>query len=172
MFMNKILLYVLIVALILMAFVTGSYSGLFIGNTGNDEYIPLCSRNPFKDIGSEAVYIDGKPVIRMYSTTWCPHCGWISPTYDRVAKEYADAGKIIAYHWLLDTGDNTLTEEIESEVPASEIQIFDNFNPRNSIPTFIFGEKYYRIGTGCEKEQDLVSEENEFRQLIELLIGE
>jgi len=114
---------------------------------------------------------DGKPVIRMLSTTWCPHCNWIKSTFDKVVKEYADSGKIVAYHWQLDSEDNTLTDGIESKVPKSEIEIFNQFNPRNSVPTFIFGCKYYRIGNGYEENNDLASEEREFMNIIEILIN-
>ena len=113
---------------------------------------------------------NGKPVIRLYSTTWCPHCVWIKETFDAVANEYASQGKIVAYHWELDTGDNTLTEDVEPEVPDSETEIFTTFNPRSSIPTFVFGCKYYRIGNGYEAEGDLEKEADDFRAVIEKLV--
>jgi thiol-disulfide isomerase/thioredoxin len=116
--------------------------------------------------------MDGKPEIRLFSTTWCPHCIWIKPTFDRVAKEYVDAGKIVAHHWELDTGDDTLTNETETSVPASEQAVFAKFNPRNSIPTFVFGGKYWRIGNGYEQQQSLTLEEQEFRAVIDELIKE
>ena len=113
---------------------------------------------------------DGKPVIRLYSTTWCPHCVWVADSFDSVAKEYVDAGKIVAYHWEFDTGDNTLTPGVEDGVPESERAIYDQFNPNGTIPTFVFGCKYYRTGTGHEAEDDLTAEENEFRAIIEELL--
>ncbi|MBU2101070.1 thioredoxin family protein [Candidatus Micrarchaeota archaeon] len=114
---------------------------------------------------------DGKPVIRLFSTTWCPHCVWIKDTFDSVVKEYVDSGKIIAYHWELDTGDNTLTEEVETVVPDSETAIYREFNPKATIPTFVFGCKYSRVGNGFESSKDLVSEEKEFKAVIETLLG-
>ena len=126
----------------------------------------------FKVIDGPVETMDGKPVIRLFSTTWCPHCVWIKPTFDRVAKEYVDAGKIVAYHWELDTGDDTLTTAVETSVPDSEKAVFAKFNPRNSIPTFVFGGKYWRIGNGYESEQSLTLEEQEFRAVIEELIRE
>jgi len=115
---------------------------------------------------------DNKPVIRLFSTTWCPHCTWIKNTYDSVVLEYEKAGKIKAYHWEVDTGDNTLTNEIEVEVPESELAIYEEFNPNGSIPTFVFGCKYSRIGNGYESQDDLIAEEAEFRKIIEELINE
>jgi len=115
---------------------------------------------------------NGKPVIRLFSTTWCPHCVWIKETFDSTVKEYVDAGKITVYHWELDTGDNTLTEQVESVVPESELAVYKEFNPKGSIPTFVFGCKYSRIGNGFESTQDLISEAKEFRTAIETLLQE
>ena len=113
---------------------------------------------------------DGKPVIRMFSTTWCPHCLWIGDTFDSVVKTYVDRGLIVAHHWELDTGDDTLTSEVEDNVPDSELAIYDTFNPNNSIPTFVFGCRYYRIGNGHEVENDLDAEAAEFEAVIEELL--
>jgi hypothetical protein len=43
-------------------------------------------------------------------------------------------------------------------------------NPNGTIPTFIFGCKYYRIGAGYEAQKDLEAEKREFRQIIDKLI--
>ncbi|UCG68369.1 MAG: DUF4215 domain-containing protein, partial [Thermoplasmata archaeon] len=118
----------------------------------------------------EIQYEEGKPVIRLFTTTWCPHCKWIKDTFDKVVNEYVQSGEIIAYHWEVDTGDNSLTTKVETDVPQSELVIFKTFNPRGSIPTYVFGEKYWRIGNGYERKNDLVAEEYEFRTIIEKLI--
>jgi len=117
---------------------------------------------------NEVCYEDGKPVIRMFSSTSCPHCKWIAETFDEFAEENKDTVK--AYHWELDTGDNTLTEFVENHMPESERDLFVNFNKGMSVPTFIFGCKYYRVGTGYERENDLISEKREFKAVIEKLI--
>lgn len=126
----------------------------------------------FNDSGYDIELQDGKPVIRLFSTTWCPHCVWVKETFDKVAKEYVDAGKIVAHHWEVDTQDDTLTEEVETEVPASEMAVYREFNPGGSIPTFIFGGRYHRVGNGYENEDDLAAEEAEFRAVIEILLEE
>ncbi|RJP46272.1 MAG: thioredoxin [Armatimonadetes bacterium] len=113
---------------------------------------------------------DGKPVVYLFSTTWCPHCQWISETFDKVVEEYTDAGKIKAYHWDIDVNNNTLTSEKETEVPEKDTAIYNEFNPQGSIPTFVFGCKYFRVGNGYEQQQDLVSEEAEFKAAIDDLI--
>ena len=115
-------------------------------------------------------YENGKPVIRLFSTTWCPHCILITDTFDSIMKEYVQTGQIVAYHWDLDSGDNTLTDELETEVPQSELAVFQTFNPGGSIPTFVFGNKYWRIGNGYEGQNDLIAEEAEFRRIIEKLV--
>lgn len=113
---------------------------------------------------------DGKPVIYLFSTTWCPHCEWIAETFDKVAKEYVDAGKIKAYHWELDTSDNTLTAEKETQIPEKDMAVYQEFNPAGSIPTFVFSGKYFRTGNGYERQQDLKAEEAEFKAVIEDLL--
>jgi thiol-disulfide isomerase/thioredoxin len=145
------------------------------GDTAIDPYeIEPSSIQTFSSVqGSDGVCTeDGKPVIRLYSTSWCPHCQWIDSTFDAVVKMYVDEGLIVAHHWEVDTGDDTLTDQIEEGVPDSEMAIFDDINPKGSIPTFVFGCKYYRIGNGYEQEDDLESEAEEFEAVIEALINE
>jgi len=113
---------------------------------------------------------DGKPIIFEFSTTWCPHCKWIKSTFDETVKDYVDSGKIVAHHWELDINDDTLTAEVETSVPGSDLGVYQKFNPGGSIPTYVFGCKYYRIGNGYESQNDLASEEKEFMEVIEHLI--
>ncbi len=115
---------------------------------------------------------EGKPVIRLFSTTWCPHCKWIKERFDSVVDDYVQQGKIVAHHWEIDLEDDLLTNEKENEVPSSELEIFKQFNPQQSIPTFVMGCKYYRIGNGYESQDDLDAEETEFRSVIEKLVQE
>ena len=136
-----------------------------------DINVKIISKDGTFNVGQGGIqYENGKPVVRLFTTTWCPHCTWIKDTFDSVVNEYIVSGKILAYHWEVDTGDNTLTEEIELEVPKSELVIFQTFNPRRSIPTFVFGNKYWRVGNGYERKGDLKSEEVEFREIIDKLV--
>jgi len=169
--MKKIVFSLVLAAVFAVVLISGCTQQLPPGNnqTGN---ITNPDIKTFKATEGPVETIGGKPIIRLFSTTWCPHCVWIKPTFDRVAKEYADAGKIVAYHWELDTGDNTLTSQVETAVPASEQAIYQKFNPQGSIPTFVFGGKYWRIGNGYEQQQDLALEEKEFRAVIDELIKE
>lgn len=173
--MKKLILAPAFAAVLAIVLVSGCIQlpGPGSGNqTGNSTNITSVNITTFSLMEGPVEAIDGKPVIRLFSTTWCPHCVWIKSTYDRVVSEYVSQGKIVAYHWELDTGDNTLTNETEKEVPDSEKAVFQKFNPRGTIPTFVFGGKYYRIRNGYETEQDLGKEEQEFRAVIEELIKE
>jgi foldase protein PrsA len=115
---------------------------------------------------------NGKPVVRMYSTTWCPHCNWVKDTFDSTMKEYVDRGLIVARHWQVDTEDDTLTSFKEDFMPQTEKAVYQDFNPSGGVPTFVFGCTYYRIGTGFEKEDDLAAEKREFVAVIEKLLAE
>jgi len=113
---------------------------------------PICKEN-------------GKVIIRLFSTTKNSASKWISKTFDETVKKYED--DIIAYHWQLDTGDNTLTDDKETGIPKEEVDIFQKYNPNNTVPTYIFGCKYVRIGNAYNT---LEEEQAEFERIIEKLI--
>lgn len=106
-----------------------------------------------------------KAIIRLFSTTKNQASQWISQTFDAIANEYKD--DIIAYHWQLDTGDNTLTEAKETGIPKKEIDIFQKYNPKSTVPTYIFGCRYIRTGNAYKT---LEEEKAEFKRVIELII--
>ena len=111
---------------------------------------------------------DGKPIIRLFSTTTCPHCNWIKEEFDSVVEEYVDKGLMKGYHWQLDSGDNTLTAEVEAKIPKNELEVFKKYNPGSTVPTFVFGCKYYRIGNAYD---DLELEKEEFKKIINELVS-
>jgi len=84
-----------------------------------DEVRQIPAGATFDDTGDEVCYEDGKPVIRMFSTSVCPHCRWIGDTFNSIVQEYVDSGDIIAYRWELDTKDNLFTDEVETGLPKS-----------------------------------------------------
>ncbi len=110
------------------------------------------------------------PVVRMFSASTSTHGNWIRDVFDSTVMEYAEKGQIKAYHWELDTGDNLLTEDVEKAVPKSEVEIFKEHSPDGAVPLFVFGCSYKRIGNGYEADNDIVSEEREFRDIINELI--
>ena len=125
--------------------------------------------NLFKETTDSICKKDNKPIIRLYTTTNCPSCQWIKETFDSFAKEYQEQNKIIAFHFELNTGDNTLTPEIEKGILKSELEIFRKYNPKSTVPTFVFGCKYVRIGNAYESQNNLDAEKLEFEAIINKL---
>ncbi len=115
---------------------------------------------------------DGKPIIRLYSTTICPHCRWINSTFNGVMDEYMTAGKIVAHHWDVDIGNDQFTPAKESVIPQAEVDLFKAVNDRLSVPTYVFGCKYVRVGNAYETQDDLDAEAGEFKAVIEKLLQE
>lgn len=108
---------------------------------------------------------NNKPVIRLFSTTTNAPSKWIAETFDEIANEYSD--DIIAYHWQLNTGDNTLTSIEETGIPKAEVNIFQQYNSKNTVPTYVFGCKYTRVGNAYST---LEEEKEEFKKIIEELL--
>jgi thiol-disulfide isomerase/thioredoxin len=125
----------------------------------------------FSDTGGEICLEDGKPVIRMFSTTTCPHCSWVKDTFDSVVKEYADKGLIVARHWELNIRDDTLTPRREGVVPNEDLMEFSRIS-NGGVPAFSMGCRYLRLGTGHESTGGLEAEADEFRAVIDKLISE
>lgn len=126
----------------------------------------------FQKIQENVCIEDGKPIVYLFSTTTCPHCVWIKDTYDSTMKEYMDQGLIIAKHWELDKMDDILTPGSD-EISNAEIEIIQSLNPNGSVPMYLFGCKYFRIGNGHERQKttaELQLEEKEFRAVIEQLL--
>ncbi|NOZ81115.1 MAG: hypothetical protein GXP63_05575 [DPANN group archaeon] len=123
----------------------------------------------FEKTGKELCADGGKPIVRMYSTTTCPHCNWVGDTFDAVVAEYD--GRIDAAHWVLDSKDNSLTGKVETAVPQEEIDRFLAFNPDATVPTFIIGCEYTRVGNHFESSDDLASEKQGFRNVIDAVLA-
>jgi len=132
---------------------------------------PSTELKTFSTTSDKVCKENGLPIVRLFTTSDCPQCVWIKDTFDSLATEYIASEEIVAYHWDFDTGDNTLTEETETSVPNSEKSIYKRYNDKRSVPTFIVGCKYIRIGTGYYPEDDLKLEEKELRTVIEAVIG-
>jgi len=120
----------------------------------------------FTQTDDEICKEDNKPIIRLFSTTTNTQSKWISQTFNEIANEYSD--DIVAYHWQLNTGDNTLTSIEETGIPKAEVSIFQQYNSKNTVPTYVFGCKYIRTGNA---HKTLVEEKEEFKKVIgELLV--
>ncbi len=142
------------------------------GGTIDPFEIEPSSIQTFEPVDGDICREDGKPVIRMFSTTGCSHCQWVADTYDAIVKMYVEEGLIVAHHWEMDTGDDILTSLVEGGVPDTEMAVYNEFNPQNLFPTFVFGCRYVRIGTGHEQGDGLEAEAAEFMAVIEALLDE
>ena len=99
----------------------------------------------FKETGDEVCMKD-KPVIRLYTTSWCNSCNSSIVVFNNLIKGYFDDNKVTALEWSLDTGDNLLTLKKENGVPEEEVQIFKKYSPDSFVPALIMGCKYIMVG--------------------------
>ena len=140
--------------------------------TGETDSLEVPSEiRTFRDTGAEICTENGKPVIRMFSTTRCPHCTWGKEVFDSVAREYVDRGLIVAHHWELDIRDDALTQRNEGFVPDIELGEFRRISS-GGVPTYSMGCAYMRLGNGYERQGDISAEKAEFRAVIEKLIAD
>lgn len=113
---------------------------------------------------------NGKPLILMFSTTTCPHCLWVNDTFNGVMKEYLDKNLVVVRHWEVDIGDDQFTPKRDSKVLEKDVALFEKVNPDFSVPTYVFGCKYYRVGNAFEVQGDLDAEAGEFKAVVEKLL--
>ena len=125
----------------------------------------------FKETGHATCVDDrGNPIILLFSASSCSHCQWVSGVFNLVAREYADKGLVVAYHYDVETGDDLLTEAVETQIPDTHLSIGKQGDPDGYMPYFNFGCRYDRIGTGYEEENDLSAEAEEMCRVIEALL--
>jgi len=154
--------------------ITASTAGTATVTTTAFEGETTTTLNPligsFKDSGGPVCLSLGKPVIRMYGRKDCVHCEWVGPVFDKVAKEYVGEGLIVAHHWVFDRNDDTLTDEVEGQIPDSEWDVYLKGN-QTTVPYFNFGCKYTRTGTAYYVRDDKDMEGGEFRAVIQQLLN-
>lgn len=125
----------------------------------------------FRSTGIEICTNDeGNPLIYLFSSSMCTHCKWGGGVYDFIVKYHTANGLIEAHHYDVITGDDLLTEEIETVIPADILEIYHSGSPNDLVPYYNFGCEYDRVGNGYEKEDDLVAEGEEMRRVIEALV--
>ncbi len=111
----------------------------------------------FTETGDEICTKGGKPVVRLYTTSGCKSCDELEKAFYDAVGDY----DVVVYHWELDTGQNIYTEEMETGIPKSELDIFQKYNPKSTVPTYVMGCRYVRVGAGGsdmeEEKQELSS---------------
>ncbi len=106
----------------------------------------------FTFTGDELCSSNGKPIVYFFGTSWCPHCKWEKPIFKNVTQEFSDLIEVRFY-------------EIDVKEPEkSELEVFQKYNPKGSIPTIIIGCRYTRAGSG-----EAIGEEKE-KETLEALI--
>ncbi len=115
--------------------------------------------------GQSVCLEDGMPLVVMYTTSDSTHGAWVVEAFKDVVKEYE--GKVSSHIYVMDTGDDLMTDAVESAVPQSEIQRFYTFNKEGRVPTFLFGCEYIRVGTYWESTGDIEAEKKEFRAVMD-----
>jgi thiol-disulfide isomerase/thioredoxin len=126
----------------------------------------------FKDNHGPVCKVDGKPVVRMYGRSDCDHCQWSGPVFDKLVKDYVNAGQIVAHHWDFLSGDDSITDRQEAEMPVEEKNMFYADNYQNTtVPYFDFGCRFIRVGTGYYAQNRQDKEADEFQAVIEQLIN-
>ncbi len=120
-------------------------TGNCIFNPGGDPNKVIC---PFEGIDTsegvttiggfqkiDSVHVTGRPVVYFLGTTWCPHCSWERPVFEKATAKFGD---------LIDVR----KVEIDISYTEEDTEVFNHFSPEGSIPVVIIGGKYYRIGAG------------------------
>jgi len=106
------------------------------------------------------------PIIRLYTTSFCELCEESAEIFDSMVSQFSNEGKLIAYHWNLDEGDNLLTSINEKGIPKDEVDIFKKYSPNKLVPALVLGCKYKKIGKFGIEDKD------EFKSILNELIGE
>jgi len=120
----------------------------------------------FIETGDEICKEEGKPVLRLYTANACEQCSEVGFIFNQLASAYVNAGVVKAYHWEIDTGDNLLTAEKEKGIPSSEWRLLKQYNPDQTVPTYIMGCSFLRIGNLNSDTMDQIAEENELSNAI------
>lgn len=86
----------------------------------------------------------GEPLVYLFGTTWCPHCAWERPIYQRTVAKFGDS---IDAHLI----------EIDLEPNSPHIPVFSHYSAEGKIPIVVIGGKYFRVGV-VEKLGDVTEE--------------
>lgn len=136
----------------------------------NSSNIKILSENIYKlvlkrfEATNDKICNEEKPVVRMYTTSWCEVCNESSIVFENAVKDFVNDGNISAVHWSLDTGDNLLTSKKENGVPQEEIDLFKKYSPDKLVPAVVLGCKYKYVGKLSSEDEE------EFKAILKTLI--
>lgn len=156
-----------LIGFVLVAFAIGIFLGKGLGcpataavvntSAGSKDVISVVGETVggFTELSEKVCSTDGKPNIYFFGVSWCPHCNWAKPAVKSIESKFK--GYISPHFWY----------EMDKDTPTQEDQlVYQKYNPRGSIPTFVFGCKYVRIGTKNEPEDDIQKEEDELTAIV------
>lgn len=74
--------------------------------------------------------------VKMFATSWCPHCAWEKPVLTNATAAFGDKVKLEVFDVDLQA------------LSAADDAMYQKYNPSGTIPTIVLGCKYYKIGSG------------------------
>jgi len=77
---------------------------------------------------------EARPFAYFFGTTWCPHCKWEKPIFERVSAKFPSV--------------RTSVVEVDLEPEHPEMPTFNHYSPQGFIPLVVIGGTYYRVGAG------------------------
>jgi thiol-disulfide isomerase/thioredoxin len=98
---------------------------------------------------------NGTPIVRMFGTSWCPHC----TAGKAVFEEFAAENEGRAEFRVLDVEQDTLTFQ--------DFALFDQLSD-GSVPTYVFGCSYFRVGNAFSDDPEL--EKQAFQDVLNALL--
>ena len=108
---------------------------------------PILTIGNFIVSGDEICTENGKPIIYLFGSTFCPHCTWEHPIIEDVTSKF---GGHVSFH-----------DNINN--PTADKEIFSKYSPGH-IPTIVLGCKYYRVGSG-----ESIGKDQEVKDLTALI---
>ncbi len=124
----------------------------------------------FEDLGGSICALDGKPIIRMYSKDTCDHCKWSKPLFKEVMAEYG--GAVVAHIWEFGSEDDMMTADVEGLIPSGEQDVFFSSKASGTVPYFVFGCRFVRVGNGYYIQGRADLEKEEMRQIVNYLLSQ
>ncbi|MBN1386556.1 peptidylprolyl isomerase [Candidatus Woesearchaeota archaeon] len=142
---------------------------LFAFNSG----IPSMDITTFQQVDpSVCTDEDNRTIVRLYTVSYQEASQFAEAAFRQALERFDRSGELSAYVWQVDTNDDVMTPELESAIPQEELDLFRKYNPGNSVPAYLIGCKYLRIGNGHWENKDMASETLEIEAMFDEIIFE